>query len=247
MTRLNTASFKLQKDIMQDLLHNVCHQHLDRTLVVAGHFLPLCSRCSGIYIGFMVTFLVLLAFLVLKNRNRALSPGASMINISIAALILCEDVAASRYGYRETSNISRFVVGMILGNALALSLVPGAITALTAEKVTTIRSWWQGLLLPVYLCIVHAVVTTDSILLYNVFSISSIAGLVLIGGLVNFHAIRFMLSFFHPGSHNPGPRSAMMTALVSLLLVPLEIFLYGLIPVDKRNFFLIVEKLIRMR
>ena len=38
----------------------VCHQLSSHSLFIAGHQLPLCARCSGIYLGALVTLIMLL-------------------------------------------------------------------------------------------------------------------------------------------------------------------------------------------
>ena len=35
----------------------VCHQAPYRTIQIGGKFLPLCSRCTGIYLGFLLGIL----------------------------------------------------------------------------------------------------------------------------------------------------------------------------------------------
>lgn len=46
--------------------YSVCHRITDRSFTIAGRQLPLCARCTGMYLGVVLTFIVL----VLAGRHR---------------------------------------------------------------------------------------------------------------------------------------------------------------------------------
>ena len=50
----------------------ICHRITERSFTIAGRQLPLCARCTGIYLGISLTFLVLL--MAGRTRRSALPP-----------------------------------------------------------------------------------------------------------------------------------------------------------------------------
>jgi hypothetical protein len=40
-------------EVGRGIYRALCHQRLDRTLLFAGEPMPVCSRCAGIYLGFV--------------------------------------------------------------------------------------------------------------------------------------------------------------------------------------------------
>jgi hypothetical protein len=47
--------------------YSICHQIPDRSFSIGGHFLPLCARCTGTYLGVAIAF----AAFALLGRLRA--------------------------------------------------------------------------------------------------------------------------------------------------------------------------------
>lgn len=94
------------------LFSPICHQIPQRTFFLLGLQLPVCARCTGIYLGgFAGSFFV---------RPQAPSPW-----ILIVALLPMGIDGITQLWYRESTNWIRFVTGFIAGTAVILYLYPG--------------------------------------------------------------------------------------------------------------------------
>jgi uncharacterized membrane protein len=101
----------------------LCHQLADRSLSAGGVQLPVCARDTGIYIGFMVSLLVIA---LLDRGGRRRDPSAAwLFGFAAAAVILLAwDGVTSYAGLRESTNLLRLVTGVGTGFALTLVVVP---------------------------------------------------------------------------------------------------------------------------
>jgi len=112
--------------IVESVLHffgfAVCHTLPARTLTVGGHYLPVCARCTGIYLGIACSYVFLLARRGL--RVNALPPLP--ISFAFAALLLpmAVDGITSYAGLRGTTNELRFITGLLAGSALPVFAFP---------------------------------------------------------------------------------------------------------------------------
>ncbi len=65
----------------------VCHQAPERTIQMAGKYLPLCSRCTGIYLGFFTG--VLYQFILWQTKIREIpSPKISIFSASLLGILI---------------------------------------------------------------------------------------------------------------------------------------------------------------
>lgn len=86
--------------------------------------MPVCSRCTGIYIGFLFSVLCLLVF---DRKDKAKLPPKKLLYVSMAAfLVMGLDVAISSLGIYDSSNIIRFITGFMAGWFLPLIILPVA-------------------------------------------------------------------------------------------------------------------------
>jgi uncharacterized membrane protein len=86
----------------------ICHQRPERTLVLAGHAMSVCSRCAGVYAG--VALGALFAWPRLSaERHRLVLAGAA------TALVL--DVVSQDLGMHPVWHAARLVTGGACGYA----------------------------------------------------------------------------------------------------------------------------------
>ncbi len=99
----------------------ICHQLPSRSFIIAGQQLPLCARCTGIYIGVFVCLL----YLWLRRRWRGnLVPSLGLVIFMAAGFIpLMLDGATSYLGLRDSSNLLRVVTGILMGYSLPVWIV----------------------------------------------------------------------------------------------------------------------------
>ena len=96
----------------------VCHQMAERSFIFEGMQMPLCARCTGIYIGAFFAF----CFFFLKKRidnGKAFSIGQAALT-GCAILPIGIDGVGSYLGFWESSQWMR-----VLSGSLAGVIVPG--------------------------------------------------------------------------------------------------------------------------
>lgn len=91
-----------------------CHRESARSLSLAGHVLPVCSRCFGIYSGLG------LGALLLRPR---LDVWPLRIWVGLAALVMLLDVATELLGMRPEWAPLRVATGIFLSYPVGVSLV----------------------------------------------------------------------------------------------------------------------------
>ncbi len=99
---------------------SMCHRLPERTLVLAGVAMPLCSRCAGIFGG------VALGALAVRPQ---LSASAWRWIITAAAGGMVLDVATQDLGVHPVWHVTRLATGLAFGYAIAVA----CITALRKE------------------------------------------------------------------------------------------------------------------
>lgn len=92
----------------------ICHQLDSRSLHLFGHKLAVCSRCSGIYFGFLCGIVLLPLLPALRRRRWWIA----------AALPMIVDVVLGTTGLHESSIATRLVSGGAFGIIAACLIVP---------------------------------------------------------------------------------------------------------------------------
>lgn len=106
--------------------HLVCHQLPERTLFVGGHYLPVCARDTGGYLGLLLGY-----FLLPLRRKEACGPPNLWITF-LMVLPMIVDAGTQWIGLRTSTNELRMMTGLLFGIALApllvylLSIVPSS-------------------------------------------------------------------------------------------------------------------------
>ena len=101
----------------------LCHQLPDRSLFGGAFQVPVCARDEGIYLGFVVSFVIVA--LLARGRRPAEGPklwvtGIGLVMIALMAL----DGFTSYAGLRATDNQLRLATGIFAGYAMALFILP---------------------------------------------------------------------------------------------------------------------------
>lgn len=169
----------------------ICAQASQHSFFIDGQQLPLCSRNTGIYLGFACTFFTLLVLGRLRSTH---FPGKWVfIVLAVAVLFMAEDGLNSFFldlglpHLYQPFNTLRLISGLGAGVAMCAVIVPVANTLIWNEDsdVASFRDLRQlSVMLPVLLIAFLAVVTQAPILLYPIALLSSF-GLVMALSLVN--------------------------------------------------------------
>ncbi|MEO6726370.1 MAG: DUF2085 domain-containing protein [Blastocatellia bacterium] len=111
-------------------LAGICHQIPDRSFHLHGFPLAVCSRCTGIYVGFVVG-LMFYPF-VRSLRNQTMPSRNWLIAASLPMLI---DFGGGYLGLFENTFISRVATGGLLGLAFSVYILTGMISVVQEWEV----------------------------------------------------------------------------------------------------------------
>ena len=99
---------------------SVCHQLPERSYFIDGHKLAVCSRCTGIYGGFLFTLLV---YPLVRSLRRTSTPDRKWL--VLATLPLAIDFSLTFFGIWENTHTSRLLTGLLLGSVAVFYVIPG--------------------------------------------------------------------------------------------------------------------------
>lgn len=100
----------------------LCHQLRERSYFIDEHKLAVCSRCTGLYGGFVLT---LLLYPLLRSLRNAAFPDRKWL--LLAAIPLAVDFSLTFFGFWENTHTSRLLTGALLGSAAVFYVMPGII------------------------------------------------------------------------------------------------------------------------
>lgn len=114
----------------------VCHQMPERSFHLHGFPLAVCSRCTGIYAGFLVGLLI--APLVRNLRECEMPHRRWLI---LAALPMLADFGVDFVGLANNTFVSRATTGALLGMVAAFYVLPGFVA--TFRNFSTETFLWR--------------------------------------------------------------------------------------------------------
>ncbi len=90
-----------------------CHRLPERTFKIREHYFPVCSRCTGIYLGGFSYFIYVYFYYV----------DYSYLLLLLAFLMTLPtflDGSTQLFGFRKSNNVLRFFSGVMAGVGLAI-------------------------------------------------------------------------------------------------------------------------------
>ena len=104
-------------NVLSYIFSFVCNQDALRSFVITGHLLPVCQRCTGVYMGMGISFI----YLLLSRHYRRGLPPRSIAYVNIACLL-----AMPIFGFHllDPNPAWRLWSGLIYGNAMVFLLLP---------------------------------------------------------------------------------------------------------------------------
>ena len=91
----------------------ICHRRPDRTFKIGNHYFPVCSRCTGAYIG-MFSYFVFVYYVYVQYTIPIILMGTVMV------LPMALDGVTQGLSLRESNNTLRFFTGLIGGIGLGI-------------------------------------------------------------------------------------------------------------------------------
>lgn len=205
----------------------VCHRITDRSFTIAGRQLPLCARCTGMYLGISLTFLVL----GLAGRRRwSLLPPLPVLLVLLGFVAAMGIDGINSYSHffpnlphlYEPHNWLRLVTGMGAGLAVGNMVFPGLAQTLwqgqdARAAMGSLRELAALLLLAILAIVL--VLSNQPAILY-VLGLVSAAGVLLVLTAINTMTLLIALK---RDARASGWRQAAVPLLVGLGLAIVEI------------------------
>ena len=106
----------------------LCNLIPEHGICIKGFYLPLCARCTGVFIGCIITIFIFL-FVIRKSKYR-LSLHITFFLLSIPCLI---DGLLQYVWLIESDNYRRIITGLLLGASIVLTI--GFFSVLMEKKM----------------------------------------------------------------------------------------------------------------
>lgn len=146
----------------------VCHRIDARSFHIHDRQVPLCARCTGMYLGAVLGII----FQLVQGKKGKYPPLWAIIILGMFVLAFAIDGSNSYLhffpaveGIYEPQNWSRLVTGMGMGLAMAAAVVPAFNQTIwkDSEEVSYLRNWKQFGLLILLTAVLTLLVLTGSI------------------------------------------------------------------------------------
>lgn len=108
------------ENILYHIGSSICHQLEERSFIIGGSPLPLCARCTGIYLGVLGSILYLW---VRKKWTYNWISKKNGLCLGIALSIGLADSFTSYIGWRESNNVVRLLTGSMMGMAVPILML----------------------------------------------------------------------------------------------------------------------------
>jgi uncharacterized membrane protein len=109
-------------DILRFIGGSLCHQQPGRSFGARGFYMPVCSRCAGIYLGFLLS---LVFIVVLERAVKGEFPSVKMTVTAVGVfLVMGGEAALSTFRIIESFAVVRFITGFMTGWFMLYLLFP---------------------------------------------------------------------------------------------------------------------------
>lgn len=203
-----------------------CAQAASHSFFIDGQKLPLCARCTGIYLGFLVVFIFWL-FRIHKKPSKVFSL-LFLAPITLSILYFTFDGISSILQMPWVNNFTRLFSGLFFGQTLAILVLLVLSHSLWVKKAdraeVRIITWPQWFALSVINLAIFIFFWFDIKVIFYAAGFLIIFGLVLNVFLINLAALATIIS-----KKIAAKKTKIIFIVISLVLVFLEFsFLIGL-------------------
>ena len=98
----------------------LCNQDPSRSFTIAGHLMPVCQRCTGVYTGMGLTFL----WLFVNHYHKKDLPSISIVYVNIICLLV---MPIFGFHLLDPGPAWRLWSGLVYGNAIASLFLPATL------------------------------------------------------------------------------------------------------------------------
>jgi uncharacterized membrane protein len=106
----------------------VCHQLPERSFFLDGRQLPVCARCTGLYLSSAAGFLGWCMWKTIRGRRVVVPPRRALAVVIVAAVPTALSYVTGVFGLWDGSNLARALLAVPLGASA------GAVVASVATK-----------------------------------------------------------------------------------------------------------------
>lgn len=208
----------MSDDPLTYLFSFICHQLADRSLTINNSVMPLCARCTGIYSGFFISTL----FQYARNRKVSQLPPLFITFSSIIAILLMilESIGERLYWW-ESTNDARFLMGLILGSAISVLLLPLFNFYLIDKNYSSLDKKFYVFLV---LIVAAAFVFQYTPFSFHFFLITSTVGVLAIYIMASLSFASVLVSYRKKVSTLSSNR--ILTIYIGILLLIIEVFIF---------------------
>ena len=94
----------------------LCHQKEDRSIIINDNQMPFCVRCTAIWLGLAIGLAVMVFYKIKLD-------GKFLLVIFIGLIPIGIDGVGQLFGLWESTNIVRFITGLLVGIVCGISIV----------------------------------------------------------------------------------------------------------------------------
>jgi uncharacterized membrane protein len=204
---------------------SVCHQLPQRTLVIGRILMPVCARCDGIYMGFLVSAIIL--FIMFRKRENGIPPLYVIIILVLFIISTIVDGLISNFSLTGTNNYVRFITGFLSGSSMMVFLYPVFVFQYFRESVN-IKIFSKPLKFVIFIFInmVFIVVTLFRISFLNYFFyyLSAVA-VIFTFYFVNLVIILF-IPVFSQKTERLFTKFLVLPSIISIIFTVSELFIF---------------------
>lgn len=197
------------------------HRIPERSFQYLGSYLPFDARCTGIYSGFLIGFG--LQALMGSRRGKSFPPSGILgLNIFFF-LLLPLQVFAARLNIIEGNNHLRFMVGLLLGNSLALFLYPAFNYFLRKNSLphSAVENWKQYAFFLISIFFFFLMSLAGYQTAFFLMGLFSVAGLITLYAAANLTVAALIIEF---GNGRGGKRYILELTMITVIMMSLEVF-----------------------
>ncbi|MGD8805860.1 MAG: DUF2085 domain-containing protein [Chloroflexota bacterium] len=213
--------------------YSVCHRITERSFSIAGRQMPLCARCTGMYLGVSVAFVVL----ALAGRRRwSYLPPLRIILVLLGFIGLWAIDGINSYSHffpnlphaYEPRNWLRLLTGLGAGLTMGIILFPALAQTLWRDQIhrPAIANLRELLGLTLLALLVGALVLTEQPAILYVLGLASAAGVLTVLTAINTTAV---LILSRKDAQASRLREALVPLAIGLVLAVLQIALISFI------------------
>jgi uncharacterized membrane protein len=99
------------------LFMGTCHQLPDRSYLISGIPMAVCSRCYGLYWGLLAGLPLVL---MIPSRFHLRKPA--LLFLAAVVILITADVVITMAGLWQNTLTSRFITGLLLGSSMYIAI-----------------------------------------------------------------------------------------------------------------------------